>query len=61
LIAELNLEEINFSKLDFDVIGHYSRNDIFQFNVVNQPNMKKEKQLKTKTKHNTSYKSKLKD
>lgn len=37
LIAELDLEEITLSKLDFDVIGHYSRNDIFQFNVLNQP------------------------
>ena len=37
IIAELDLEEINLSKLDFDVIGHYSRNDIFQFNVLNQP------------------------
>jgi nitrilase len=61
LIAELNLEEINFSKLDFDVIGHYSRNDIFQFNVVNQPDMKKEKQLATKFKNSASFSSKLKD
>ncbi len=37
LIAELDLEEITLSKLDFDVIGHYSRNDIFQFNALNQP------------------------
>jgi len=50
LIAELNLEEINLSKLDFDVIGHYSRNDIFQFNILNQPDMKKEKPLTTKNK-----------
>ncbi|MBQ4912863.1 carbon-nitrogen hydrolase family protein [Maribacter sp. MMG018] len=42
LIAELDLEEINLSKLDFDVIGHYSRNDIFDFNVVHQPEIKKE-------------------
>ncbi len=48
LIAELNLEEINLSKLDFDVIGHYSRNDIFQFNILNQPDMKKEKPRTTK-------------
>ena len=48
LIAELNLEEINLSKLDFDVIGHYSRNDIFQFNILNQPDMKKEKPCTTK-------------
>jgi nitrilase len=45
LIAEINLNEINLSKLDFDVIGHYSRNDIFQFNVLNQPDIKKEKAL----------------
>ncbi|WP_457610193.1 carbon-nitrogen hydrolase family protein [Lutibacter sp.] len=43
LIAELDLDEINLNKLDFDVIGHYSRNDIFQFNVINQPEIKKEK------------------
>lgn len=45
LIAELDLEEINQSKLDFDVIGHYARNDIFQFNVPNQPTIRKEKAL----------------
>ena len=43
LIAELDLEEINLSKLDFDVIGHYSRNDIFTFNALNQPEIIKEK------------------
>ena len=37
LIAELDLDDIIKSKLDFDVIGHYSRNDIFKFNVVDQP------------------------
>jgi len=42
LIAELNLDEIISSKLDFDVIGHYSRKDIFQFEVPNQPEIKKE-------------------
>lgn len=45
LIAELDLEEVNSSKLDFDVIGHYSRNDIFELNVVNQPEMKSEKRF----------------
>ena len=39
LIAELDLEEIDLSKLDFDVIGHYARNDIFQFKVPDQPEM----------------------
>lgn len=43
LVAEIDLEEINFSKLDFDVIGHYSRDDIFQFNVLNQPETGQEK------------------
>ncbi len=42
LIAELDLNEITQSKLDFDVIGHYSRNDIFHFEVKNQPDMKAE-------------------
>ncbi len=44
LIAELDLDEIHQSKLDFDVIGHYSRNDIFQFDVKNQPEIRKEKE-----------------
>ncbi len=43
LIAEIDLEEINLSKLDFDVNGHYSRDDIFQFNVFNQPEIGIEK------------------
>lgn len=43
LMAVLDLDEIISSKLDFDVIGHYSRNDIFQLNVQNQPPIKKEK------------------
>lgn len=43
LIAEIDLEELHLSKLDFDVNGHYSRNDIFQFKVLNQPEMGKEK------------------
>lgn len=43
LIAEIDLEEITSSKLDFDVIGHYSRNDIFDLKVANQPEIKKEK------------------
>jgi len=43
LVAELNLEEVLKSKLDFDVIGHYSRDDIFKFEAVNQPDIKIEK------------------
>ncbi len=42
LVAELDLEEVSKSKLDFDVIGHYARNDIFQLNVNKQPEIKKE-------------------
>jgi nitrilase len=42
LVAEIDLDEIITAKLDFDVIGHYSRNDIFEFNAVNQPGMKVE-------------------
>lgn len=44
LIAELDLDEISASKLDFDVIGHYARNDIFQLSIMNQPETTKEKQ-----------------
>lgn len=43
VMAEIDLEEIKLNKLDFDVIGHYSRNDIFQFDVKDQPEIKKEK------------------
>lgn len=43
LIAELDLDEIEQSKLDFDVAGHYSRDDIFNFEVVGQPEIIKEK------------------
>ncbi|TRX58682.1 carbon-nitrogen hydrolase family protein [Fulvivirga sp. M361] len=42
LMAELDLEEISHSKLDFDVIGHYSRDDIFHLEVKDQPGMIKE-------------------
>lgn len=45
LMAELNLEAIIHSKLDFDVNGHYNRKDVFGFQVANQPEMKKEKDL----------------
>jgi nitrilase len=42
LRAEIDLEEIILSKLDFDAVGHYSRDDIFDFKVLNQPKMKVE-------------------
>ncbi len=41
LVAELDLEDVAKSKLDFDVIGHYARNDIFELKVNGQPPMKK--------------------
>lgn len=37
LIAEVNEEELIRSKMDFDVIGHYSREDVFKFEVPGQP------------------------
>ncbi|WP_297763993.1 carbon-nitrogen hydrolase family protein [uncultured Muriicola sp.] len=42
LTAILDLEDISRQKLDFDVNGHYSRQDIFEFNVKDQPPMQKE-------------------
>jgi nitrilase len=41
LVAELDLEDVSKSKLDFDVIGHYARNDIFELKVNGQPEMRK--------------------
>ena len=41
LTAEIDLDEIVRSKMDFDVIGHYSRNDIFDLHIKNQPETKK--------------------
>lgn len=31
LIAELDMDVVAKSKFDFDVIGHYARNDVFEF------------------------------
>ncbi len=42
LVAELDLEDIQKSKLDFDVIGHYARNDIFELKVNGQPETQSE-------------------
>lgn len=44
LTAEIDLEEVVRSKLDFDAIGHYSRPDIFDLKIQNQPEMVKEKE-----------------
>lgn len=42
LTAEANIEDLVRSKMDFDVIGHYSREDVFEFGVNGQPGIKKE-------------------
>jgi len=42
LTAELDLEIITGAKLDFDVIGHYARNDIFLFDLKGQPQIREE-------------------
>ncbi len=43
LTAQLDFSVLAKSKLDFDVVGHYSRNDVFKFEVTNQPDMLKVK------------------
>ena len=40
LTAELDFDILAKSKLDFDVVGHYSRKDVFNFEVNNQPETK---------------------
>ena len=41
LTAELDFSVLVKSKLEFDVVGHYSRNDVFKLTVVNQPDILK--------------------
>jgi len=45
LTAEIDINEIVHSKMDFDANGHYARNDIFDFNIANQPEIKKEQDI----------------
>ena len=37
LYADLDMNEIPRAKVDFDVVGHYSRPDVFQLKINNQP------------------------
>jgi nitrilase len=37
LTAELDLAEVTRAKLDFDVVGHYARSDIFQLKINENP------------------------
>jgi len=39
LTAELDFKVLAKSKLDFDVVGHYARKDIFKLTVVDQPDI----------------------
>jgi nitrilase len=39
LTAALDLNDIGRSKFDFDVVGHYSRPDVFQL-IVNEASMR---------------------
>jgi len=40
LTAEVDLDELVRSRMDFDVTGHYSRDDVFELNVKDQPGIK---------------------
>jgi nitrilase len=40
--VEINLNDVTKSKLDFDANGHYTRDDIFNYSVRDQPDTKKE-------------------
>jgi nitrilase len=37
LYAEIALEKTTEAKMDFDVTGHYSRNDVFTYSVHGMP------------------------
>jgi len=48
LIADLDLREIAYSQFDFDVVGHYSRPDVFQL-IVNEERKSSVKWVSSKT------------
>jgi nitrilase len=37
LTAELDMGEVSRSRLDFDVVGHYARPDVFRLTVNEEP------------------------
>ena len=39
LYAELDMSEITKAKVDFDVVGHYARPDIFKLQVNSEPQL----------------------
>jgi nitrilase len=39
LFAKLDLNDITKAKLDFDVVGHYARSDVFQLKINEQPQL----------------------
>jgi nitrilase len=39
LCADLDMGEVARSKLDFDVVGHYARPDVFQLTVNGLPSI----------------------
>jgi nitrilase len=41
LYADIDLEKTTEGKMDFDVAGHYSRNDVFNFSVNGMPDVVK--------------------
>ena len=40
LTSEVDFDELVRSRMDFDVTGHYSRNDIFELKIKDQPRIK---------------------
>jgi nitrilase len=46
LYADIDLSEVSRSKMDFDVVGHYARPDVFEIRVKDQPETIKIARLK---------------